>query len=156
MPEATATFVAPHVAGARTESALVRRLLIGAALAVVGVVIVAPVALVFAMALGHGFKVYWNTLLHNEAALNAIKLTLIVAPVAVLLNTTFGVAAAWLISRFRFKGRTALITMIDLPFSVSPVVAGLMLMLLFGRLGYFGPLLKSFDIKIVFALPGII
>jgi sulfate transport system permease protein len=158
MPEAVATFVAPHhtATAARTESALVRRLLIGAALAVVGIVIVAPVALVFAMALEHGFAVYWNTLMHSSAALNAIRLTLIVAPVAVLLNTIFGIAAAWLISRFRFKGRTALITMIDLPFSVSPVVAGLMLMLLFGRLGFFGPLLKSLDIKIVFALPGII
>ena len=88
--------------------------------------------------------------------MHSIKLTLIVAPIAVVLNTLFGVAAAWLIARFRFQGRTALITMIDLPFSVSPVVVGLMLMLLFGRLGFFGPWLQAMDIQIVFALPGII
>jgi len=147
---------ASHAFAARQEPALVRWLLIGSALAVVGVLIVAPVVLVFYLALEHGLGVYWNTLLHNSAALDSIKLTLIVAPIAVGFNTLFGVAAAWLIARFRFRGRAVLTTLIDLPFSVSPVVAGLMLMLIFGRLGYLGPALREMNLHIVFALPGIV
>lgn len=138
------------------ESALVRRLLIGAALLVIGVLIVAPVVLVFYMALGRGLGVYWESIVNDPDTLHAIKLTLIVAPTAVTLNTLFGLSAAWLIARFRFRGRNLLTTMLDVPFSVSPVVAGLMLVLLFGRMGYFGPLLREFDIRIIWALPGII
>jgi sulfate/thiosulfate transport system permease protein len=146
-----------HVtSAARRESAVIRRLLIGASLAVVGVFIVAPVLLVFVLALENGFGAYWRNLLNNPATLHSIKLTLMVAPIAVVLNTLFGVSAAWLISRFRFPGRSVLVTLIDLPFSVSPVVVGLMLMLIFGRLGFLGPWLQANDIHIVFALPGII
>jgi sulfate transport system permease protein len=157
MPNATATFVPGHVtAVARRESALIRRLLIGGALAVVGVFIAAPVALIFYSALQHGLGAYWHDLINSPATLNSIKLTLIVTPIAVILNTLFGISAAWLIARFRFTGRTLLTTLIDLPFSISPVVVGLMLMLIFGRLGYLGPWLQMMDIHIVFALPGII
>ncbi|HZZ26681.1 MAG TPA: sulfate ABC transporter permease subunit CysW [Pirellulales bacterium] len=148
--------VTGHSAAARRESALPRRLLIGSALTVVGIFIVAPVALIFYSALQNGIGAYWTNLITRPATLNAIKLTLIVTPVAVILNTLFGIAAAWLIARFRFAGRTVLTTLIDLPFSVSPVVVGLMLMLLFGRLGYLGPWLQKMDWHIVFALPGII
>jgi sulfate/thiosulfate transport system permease protein len=144
------------VSAARRESAIVRRLLIGAALLVVGVFIAAPVVLIFYLALENGFAAYWNGLFTNPATLHSIKLTLIVTPIVVVLNTIFGVAAAWLIARFKFPGRTALVSMIDLPFSVSPVVVGLMLMLLFGRLGFFGPWLGQSHLHIVFALPGIV
>src|SRR4029079_14285437 len=131
-------------------------LLIGAALVVVGIFIAAPVVLIFFLALENGFAAYWHGLFTNPATLHSIKLTLIVTPIAVVLNTIFGVAAAWLIARFKFRGRTALVTMIDLPFCVSPVVVGLMLMLLFGRLGFFGPWLQETHLRIVFALPGIV
>ncbi len=141
---------------ARQESAVVRRSLIGTALAVVGIFIVAPVALVFYAAFENGVAAYWKGLINNPATLHSIKLTLMVAPIAVVLNTIFGAAAAWLIARFRFPGRTTLVSMIDLPFSVSPVVVGLMLMLLFGRLGFLGPTLQEANIRIVFALPGIV
>ena len=157
MPSAAANFGSAHAAPlARHESAAVRRALIASALAVVGVFIVAPVALIFHSALQHGVAAYWRGLVDNPATLHSIKLTLIVTPAAVLLNTISGLAAAWLIARFRFPGRTFLITLIDLPFSVSPVVAGLMLVLIFGRMGYLGPWLREMDIKIIFALPGII
>jgi sulfate transport system permease protein len=157
MHSAATTFAPAHVAvTGRHESALVRRLLIGSALAVVGVFIGAPVVLIFYLALQNGFRAYWHNLINNPATLHSIKLTLIVTPIAVVLNTLFGIAAAWLIARFRFKGRTLLTALIDLPFSISPVVVGLMLMLLFGRLGFFGPWLKQMDVHIVFALPGII
>jgi sulfate transport system permease protein len=130
--------------------------LIGSALLVVCIFIVAPVVLVFYAAFENGFAAYWKGLINNPATLHSIKLTLIVAPIAVLLNTIFGVAAAWLIARFKFPGRTALVSMIDLPFSVSPVVVGLMLMLIFGRLGFLGGWLQQSNIHIVFALPGIV
>jgi sulfate transport system permease protein len=146
-----------HIPAVRLrESALVRRLLIGSALAVVGIFIIVPVVLIFYLALENGFTAYWSGIINNPATLHSIKLTLIVAPVAVVLNTIFGVAAAWLIARFKFPGRTALVSMIDLPFSISPVVVGLMLMLIFGRLGFLGPWLREHDIHIVFALPAII
>ncbi|HTQ37453.1 MAG TPA: sulfate ABC transporter permease subunit CysW [Pirellulales bacterium] len=157
MPNAVATLTSAHVtAAARHESAVARRVLIGLALNVVGVLIVGPVALIFYSALENGIAAYWTGLVSNPATLNAIKLTLIVTPIAVVFNTLFGIAAAWLIARFRFAGRTVLTTLIDLPFSISPVVVGLMLMLIFGRLGYLGPWLQKMDIHVVFALPGIV
>jgi len=156
MSSAVAINEASQAFAAWQEPALVRWLLIGSALAVVGVFIVAPVVLVFYLALEHGLSVYWSTLLHNSAVLDSIKLTLIVAPIAVGFNTLFGIAAAWLIARFRFRGRAVLTTLIDLPFSVSPVVACLMLMLIFGRLGYLGQWLREMNIHVVFALPGIV
>jgi sulfate/thiosulfate transport system permease protein len=154
---ATATYVPSRVTtAARQESAIVRRVLIGSALVVIAVLIVAPVALIFYEALGRGLGVYWDNLVNDPDTLHSIKLTLIVAPLAVGLNTIFGIAAAWLISRFRFPGRTALTTAIDVPFSVSPIVAGLMLVLIFGLQGYFGPWLRDHNIQIIFALPGIV
>lgn len=135
---------------------LVRYGLIAAALAVIGVLIVIPVIHVFYQALAHGVGTYWDCLVRDADTRHAIVLTLIVAPTAVVLNIVFGVAAAWAIARFRFPGRTLLVTLIDLPFSVSPVVAGLMIVLLFGMQGFFGPWLREHEIKIIFATPGLI
>jgi sulfate transport system permease protein len=126
------------------------------ALSVIGLLVVIPVINVFYQALSHGLGTYWDSLVKDPDTRHAIFLTLIVAPTAVALNIVFGVAAAWLIARFRFPGRTLLTTMIDLPFSVSPVVAGLMLVLIFGMQGYAGPYLREFDIRVVFAVPGLI
>jgi sulfate transport system permease protein len=111
---------------------------------------------VFYQALGGGLAAYRDSLLGDPATRHAIRLTLIVAPAAVALNLVFGVAAAWVIARFRFPGRTLLTTLIDLPFTVSPVVAGLAFVLLFGLQGYFGPWLREHDVSIIFATPGII
>lgn len=141
---------------ARTDPALVRWGLTLLALALIAVLIVVPVANVFAQALANGPAAYWNNLAGSPESLHAIRLTLIVAAAAVLLNTVFGVAAAWAIARFRFPGRTLLITLIDLPFSVSPVVAGLVFVLLFGLQGYFGSWLRDHGVQIIFATPGII
>src|SRR5205085_5929372 len=111
---------------------------------------------VFAQALANGPRVYWDNLVGNADTRHAILLTLTVAPVAVGFNLVFGVAAAWAIARFRFPGRTLLITLIDLPFSVSPVVAGLVFVLLFGLQGYFGAWLQEHGMRVIFATPGLI
>jgi sulfate/thiosulfate transport system permease protein len=103
-----------------------------------------------------GFSTYWTNLVEDPDTRQAILLTLLVAPAAVALNLLFGVAAAWAITRFRFRGRALLTSLIDLPFAVSPVVAGLMLVLIFGLQGYLGPWLREHDIKVIFALPGLI
>ena len=103
-----------------------------------------------------GLATYWKNLVAEPDTRHAILLTMIVAPAAVVLNLLFGIAAAWAIARFRFPGRSALISLIDLPFAVSPVVAGLMLVLIFGLQGHLGPWLREHDIKIIFALPGLI
>ncbi|HEY5314964.1 MAG TPA: sulfate ABC transporter permease subunit CysW, partial [Pirellulales bacterium] len=125
-------------------------------LAIVGVLIVIPVVNVFYQALSRGLTAYWHNLLGDPDTRSAILLTLTVAPVAVCANMVFGVAAAWAIARFKFPGRTALVTLIDLPFSISPVVAGLMLVLIFGLQGYLGPWLREQHLKVVFATPGLI
>jgi sulfate transport system permease protein len=130
--------------------------LIIAAAIVVGVLVVVPVVGVFAQALGGGLGAYWESLAGDPDMRQAILLTLTVAPLAVAANLVFGVAAAWAIARFRFPGRTALRTLIDLPFSVSPVVAGLLFVLIFGLQGYLGPWLQARGIKIIFATPGLI
>ena len=122
----------------------------------IGLLILMPVINVFTQALADGFGTYWNNLFDDAGTRKSILLTLIVAPVAVVLNVVFGVAAAWAIARFRFPGRTILTTLVDLPFSVSPVVAGLVLVLIFGLTGYLGPWLRAHDIKILFATPGLI
>lgn len=127
-----------------------------AALAVLGVLVVFPLANVFAQALGDGPRSYWENLMGNADTRHAVLLTLTVAPLAVAANLVFGIAAAWAIARFRFPGRTLLITLIDLPFSVSPVVAGLAFVLLFGLQGYFGPWLREHGFKIIFATPGLV
>lgn len=126
------------------------------AVAVVGILVVVPMVHVFAGALVHGFAAYRDSLLRDEDTKHAILLTLTVVPVAVLANLVFGVAAAWAISRFRFPGRALLIALIDLPFAVSPVVAGLIFVLLFGLQGYFGPWLRDHGVRIIFAWPGLV
>jgi len=126
------------------------------AVSTIVILIVVPVVNVFYQAFADGWGVYWKNLVGNKDTLHAILLTLTVAPVAVAANIVFGVAAAWTIARFHFRGRSILTALIDLPFSVSPVVAGLMLVLLFGMQGYFGPWLREHGIKIIFSTPGLI
>src|SRR3989442_6715007 len=135
---------------------LVRWGLILAAVGVVGVLVLVPVINVFYEALARGAGTYIQNLLSDPDTRHSILLTLTVAPVAVALNVVFGVAAAWAIARYQFPGRTILTTLIDLPFSVSPVVAGLIFVLLFGLQGYFGPWLREHHLKIIFATPGLI
>ena len=129
--------------------------LIVLALGFSGVFLLLPLINVFAQALAKGWQTYVKAL-SDPDTFSAIKLTLIVAAVSVPLNVLFGVAAAWAIAKFDFKGKTLLITLIDLPFAVSPVVAGLVFVLLFGLQGYFGTWLDDHNIKIIFATPGII
>jgi len=111
---------------------------------------------VFVEAFAGGVGPYWQTLTHDEDTLAAIRLTLTVAPIAVATNLVFGLAAAWAIARFRFPGRTLLTALIDLPFSVSPVVAGLIFVLIFGLQGYLGPWLRAHDWRVIFATPGLV
>jgi sulfate/thiosulfate transport system permease protein len=127
-----------------------------AAILVLTVLVIVPVVNVFSQALGRGVAAYWHNLFGDPNTRHAVLLTLIVAPSAVLSNLVLGVACAWAIARFRFPGRAMLLTLIDLPFSVSPVVAGLMFVLLFGLQGYFGPWLREHGIRIIFATPGLI
>jgi len=138
-----------------TESAPIRWLLIAASVAFLGLFLLLPLAAVFVEALRRGWEVFFASL-HEDAALSAVKLTLIAAAVSVPLNTLFGLAAAWSVTKFRFRGRALLLSLIDLPFAVSPVIAGLVWVLLFGAKGWFGPWLAANDIQIIFALPGII
>ncbi|MCY1082076.1 sulfate ABC transporter permease subunit CysW [Archangium lansingense] len=133
----------------------VRWLLIAVALAFLGFFLVVPLVAVFTYALQKGVGAYFAAILEPEAW-SAIRLTLLAAAIAVPLNLVFGLAAAWLIARFRFPGRDVLLTLIDLPFSVSPVIAGLVFVLLFGRQGWLGPWLAEHDIQIIFAVPGIV
>jgi sulfate/thiosulfate transport system permease protein len=135
---------------------LTERLLIAAAVGVVGLLIVVPLASVFAEAFAEGPAAWWRALAHDPDTRHAIWLSLTVAPLAVAINTVFGIAAAWLVSRFRFPGRSLLITLCDVPFSVSPVVAGLALVLIFGRQGLLGPTLASLGWKVIFSWPGLV
>ncbi len=137
------------------ESALVKWSLISLALAFCLVFLLLPLANVFAQALAKGWRYYWQSLTHPDSWA-AIRLTLIVAAISVPINVLFGLAASWLIAKFKFRGRSILLTLIDLPFSVSPVVAGLMFVVLFGLQGFFGRWLDDHDIKIIFAVPGIV
>jgi sulfate transport system permease protein len=138
-----------------TEPIWVRRTLIGLALGFVFLFLLLPLAAVFTEALRKGLPAALEALREPDAW-SAIRLTLITAAVAVPLNLVFGVAAAWAVAKYEFRGKAFLTTLIDLPFSVSPVVAGLIYVLMFGAQGWFGPLLAEHDIKIVFAVPGII
>jgi len=138
-----------------TEAAWVRYTLTGVALVFMFLFLVLPLAAVFTEALRKGFEAYWEALKEPDAW-SAIRLTLLTAAVAVPLNLVFGIAAAWCIAKYEFKGKSFLTTLIDLPFSVSPVVAGLIYVLVFGAQGWLGPWLMANDIKIVFAVPGII
>ncbi|MCX7106554.1 MAG: sulfate ABC transporter permease subunit CysW [Methylococcales bacterium] len=129
--------------------------LITIALSFISLFICIPLGLVIVQAFSKGLEAYWSALTQPDT-LAAIKLTLLVAVVTVPLNTVFGVAAAWAITRFDFKGKSFLTTLIDLPFSVSPVISGLIFVLLFGAEGWFGEWLMEHDVKIIFAVPGII
>jgi sulfate transport system permease protein len=130
-------------------------MLIGIALLFLGLFLVLPLVTVFLEAFRKGVSLYFAALQEKEA-LAAIRLTLVTAVIAVPANVLFGIAAAWAIAKFRFRGRQVLLTLIDLPFAVSPVIAGLVYVLLFGARGWFGPWLAEHDIKIIFALPGIV
>ena len=157
-PIASAGAAAPAAAGRRsahTEPAWVRLLIIGSALTFLTVFVVLPLILVFSEALAKGAAFYLSALADNEA-LAAIKLTLIAAGISVGLNLVFGVIAAWAIAKFDFPGKTFLITLIDLPFSVSPVISGLVFVLLFGAQGWFGPWLMAHGVQILFAVPAIV
>jgi sulfate transport system permease protein len=149
----------PGMAGARRaqqDPLIVRVLLIAAAVLVVGLLIIVPTLFVFVQALRPGVSAYVNNLVGDPDTWSAITLTLTVAPTAVVLNVVFGVAAAWLIARFRFPGRTLLTTLIDLPFSVSPVVAGLMFVLIFGLQGHFGAWLRADGLHAVLYLVALV
>jgi sulfate transport system permease protein len=139
----------------RTEPPFVRRLLIGTALAFMALFLVVPLVSVFAEALRQGWGFYFQTL-RDPMTLSAIKLTLIAAAISVPLNCVFGVAAAWAIAKFDFRGKNILLTLIDLPFSISPVISGLIYVLVFGTQGWFGSWFVDHDIKIIFAVPGIV
>jgi sulfate transport system permease protein len=139
----------------RAEPRLVRGLIIGFAVAFLSLFVVLPLVLVFASALSKGIGFYLAAL-NDPEAWAAIRLTLITAAISVGLNLVFGVAAAWAIAKFEFRGKTFLVTLIDLPFSVSPVISGLVFVLLFGAQGYFGPWLIAHDIHILFAMPAIV
>jgi len=132
-----------------------RRLLIGVALCYLGVFLLLPFFIVFGEAFAHGVKTYAMALA-DPAARSAIALTLTVAAIAVPLNVIFGIAAAWAIARHGFRGKSALLTLIDLPFAVSPVISGLIYVLVFGANGWFGPWLAEHDIHVIFAVPGIV
>lgn len=140
---------------ATTESPMARHCLAAVALAFLALFLVLPVIVVFAEALRKGVATYLATFGDPDARA-AIRLTLLVAAIAVPLNMVFGVAASWAIAKFEFRGKNLLITLIDLPFSVSPVVSGLIYVLLFGAQGLFGPWLEAHGIQILFALPGIV
>jgi len=137
------------------EPRWVGRLLIGTTLAFLGVFLFLPLILVFVEGLSRGVGAYLDALTEPDA-IAAMRLTLIAAAVAVPLNLVFGLAASWCVARFDFFGKSLLITLIDLPFSISPVIAGLIYALLFGLRGWFGPWLDAHDIHIIFALPGIV
>lgn len=140
---------------ATTEPLWGRLTLLSLAGLFITVFLLIPLGSVFVQALAKGWQVYWEALSEPDA-LSAIKLTLIAAGIALPLNLVFGVAAAWCIAKFEFRGKQVLLTLIDLPFSVSPVISGLIYVLLFGAQGWFGEWLREHDIKILFAVPGIV
>jgi sulfate transport system permease protein len=137
------------------ESPWVRLALIGFAVAFLGLFLVLPLVVVFTEALRKGLAIYWEAF-QDEDAQAAVRLTLTVAAIAVPMNVVFGIAAAWAVAKFHFVGKSLLITLIDLPFSVSPVVSGLIYVLVFGGNGLFGPWLNAHHVEIIFAVPGIV
>ncbi|MGJ4896983.1 MULTISPECIES: sulfate ABC transporter permease subunit CysW [unclassified Bradyrhizobium] len=158
-PSVASSAASPHVAQAgrpdpRTEPRLVRIVITTLALAFLSVFVVLPLIVVFVEAFGKGIAAYFTALADAEAW-DAIRLTLLVALVSVGTNLVFGLCAAWAIAKFDFPGKTFLITLIDLPFSVSPVISGLVFVLLFGAQGFFGPWMQSHGLQILFAFPGI-
>lgn len=131
-----------------------KALLIAAAVAYVALMLILPLGAVLFEALRKGWEAWWRAVADPDAR-SSIRLTLIVAAISVPLNTLFGIAAAWAVAKFEFRGKAALVALIELPFSVSPVVSGLVFVLLFGAQGWFGPWLAAHDIRIIFALPGL-
>jgi sulfate transport system permease protein len=158
---ADASTLAPPLAGwqprsnAREEPVWVRGALIAVALAFLTLFLFVPLGAVFYEATKKGLAAFSRAISDSDA-LSAIRLTLLAAGIAVPLNAAFGLTAAWAITKFEFRGKQVLITLIDLPFSVSPVISGLVYMLIFGAHGWFGPWLNDHDVKVVFALPGIV
>ena len=144
-----------HAARATSEPLLVKIVLIATALAFLALFLLVPLAAVFAQALEKGWAAY-AAALAEPMALSALKLTLVTAAVAVPLNLVFGVAAAWAITKFEFPGKNVLVTLIDLPFGVSPVISGMVFILLFGRQGILGPWAEAHGLKLVFSVPGLI
>jgi sulfate/thiosulfate transport system permease protein len=154
VPRSAAT--APRAVARPTgESRLVRWVLISVALTFLAFTLLLPLVLVFTQAFSKGWAVYWQAITEPDA-LSAARLTLLIAAIAVPVNMIFGVAAAWCITKFDFPGKNMLITLIDLPFAVSPVISGMIFVLLYGAHGWFGSWLTEHDIKIIFAVPGII
>ena len=152
--------VATHVAAARirnatTEAPWVRWTLISVGLLFIAVILVLPLISVFMEALRGGVGTFFKSIA-NRDTWEAVRLTLVVAGIAVPLNVVFGLAAAWAIAKFDFRGKSLLITLIDLPFSVSPVISGLIYVLLYGANGWFGPFLKEWDIKVIFNITGLV
>ncbi|MCF8005769.1 MAG: sulfate ABC transporter permease subunit CysW [Methylovulum sp.] len=138
-----------------TDATWVRATLVGITVLTVGLFLVLPLATVLLEAFAKGWATYFDSLMQPDA-LAAMRLTLLVAAITVPLTTVFGVSAAWAIARFDFRGKNILLTFIDLPFSVSPVIAGLIYVLIFGAQGWLGPWLAQHDIKVIFAVPGIV
>lgn len=136
------------------EPPAAKALLIAAAVAYVALMLILPLGAVLFEALRKGWEAWWRAVADPDAR-SSIRLTLIVAAISVPLNTLFGIAAAWAVAKFEFRGKAALVALIELPFSVSPVVSGLVFVLLFGAQGWFGPWLAAHDIRIIFALPGL-
>jgi sulfate transport system permease protein len=134
---------------------MARRFLIGCALLFMALFLALPLLTVFTQALAKGVAAYLMAI-SEPTALSAIKLTLMVAAISVPLNLVFGVAAAWALAKFSFRGKSTLITLIDLPFAISPVIAGLIFILLFGTSGWFGGFLRAHHIRVIFAVPGIV
>lgn len=145
----------PKVARATTEPVWVRRVLIGVALVFLSLFLFVPLVSVFFEAFKKGWEVYVAAITEADAV-SAMWLTLIAAAISVPLNLVFGVSAAWAIAKFDFRGKSVLLTLIDLPFSVSPVIAGLIYVLVFGLQGWFGEWLMAHDMKVIFAVPGIV
>jgi len=156
LPLTRSAGVAPRpIRGATTEPTWVKWTLIGVALAFLAFFLFVPLAIVFAEAFKKGVDVYLAAIVEPDA-LSAIQLTLLAAAISVPMNLVFGIAAAWCIAKFEFRGKNVLLTLIDLPFSVSPVIAGLIYVLVFGLQGWFGETLRTHDLKVVFAVPGIV
>jgi sulfate transport system permease protein len=154
-PASGLTIAPPALRSATTEPVWVRRTLIGVALVFLTLFLFVPLGTVFYEALKKGWGVYLAAIIEPDA-LSAVKLTLITAAIAVPMNLVFGVAAAWTIAKFDFRGKNVLLTLIDLPFSVSPVISGLIYVLIFGLQGWFGEWLRDHDLKVIFAVPGIV
>jgi sulfate/thiosulfate transport system permease protein len=155
LPNRTVINAGYRAAAATTEPAVLRWVLITIAVLFLGVFLFLPLAVVFASAFAKGVSAYFASF-RDPDALAAIRLTLLAAGMAVPLNLIFGIAAAWAVAKFEFIGKSMLITLIDLPFSVSPVVSGLIYVLIFGLQGWLGPWLAAHDLKVIFAVPGIV